>query len=504
VLVDCRGAWPIGSALGPKWWVYHNSRPRSSILEEKTMLTQRLAQFAIDTKAADIPSDVMDAARDAFIDTLGVALVGSIDEVGEIAFRYVNGLGGRRESTIWGTHAATTMAEAAFVNGIYGHALDFDDVHTNMHGHPSTTIVPATLAAAETVGTSGKDLLAAYAIGLEVGGKLGVAVGNGHYQRGWHATATMGVFGSTAAVARLLGLNVSQLCHALGLAASQASGMLKNFGTMTKPFHAGHAARCAVQAVLLAKAGFTADTGIFDGDDSFFRTYGESDVVPFEPLLDQLGKPWEAVSPGISYKRWPCCYCNHRSIGALLAMIEAHGIQGKDVQAVEIGFPPGSDTALVHKNPQTGLEGKFSIEYVAAATLLDGKVGIDTFTDVMVQRPEVRALMKNVKRYRVQVEGMYSGGVGFNDVLVRTTKGEYKMRENRAPGSPAWPMNAVERDEKFLDCAGRVLGDVGARRALGLAVDMGKLANAADLAEALVPTQTTAQRSRSADAALAK
>jgi 2-methylcitrate dehydratase PrpD len=172
------------------------------------MLTQRLAEFIIDTRAADVPQEVIDASRDAHIDTLGVALVGGLDEVGEIALKYVRDLGARREATIWGTHVGTSMAEAAFVNGIFGHALDFDDVHANVHGHPSTTIVPAVLAAGEAVGASGEAVLAAYAIGLEVAGKLGIALGSGHYQRGWHATATTGVFASTAAAGRLLGLNV--------------------------------------------------------------------------------------------------------------------------------------------------------------------------------------------------------------------------------------------------------------------------------------------------------
>jgi 2-methylcitrate dehydratase PrpD len=254
----------------------------------------------------------------------------------------------------------------------------------------------------------------------------------------------------------------------------------------------------------MAKAGFTASTTIFDGDDSFFMTYGEADRVPFEPLVEQIGKPWEAIKPGISYKRWPCCYCNHRSIGGMLEMFKVADIQAKDVLAVEIGFPPGSDTALVHRNPQTGLEGKFSIEYVASATLLDRKVGIDTFTDVMVQRPEIRDLMKKVKRYRVDVQGNFSGGVGFNDILIRTTKGEFKRREDRAPGSPAWPMNAAERDEKFLDCAGRVLGDIGARKALSLAVDMRKLGNAADLAKSMVPTETATKAAGQSESAMAK
>jgi 2-methylcitrate dehydratase PrpD len=469
------------------------------------MLTQRLAEFVIETKPSDIPSDAMDASRDALIDTLGVGVVGSTEEVGEIALRYVSAMEARREASIWGTHVQTTMAEAAFVNGILGHALDFDDVHASVHGHPSTTMIPAALAVGEATGASGEALAAAYAIGLDVAGKLGTAFGSGHYQRGWHSTATAGVFGSTAAAARLLGLDVTQLRHALGLAASQASGLLKNFGTMTKPFHAGHAARCAVQSALLARAGFTADTSIFDGDDSFLKTYGEKDSQPLEPLLDRLGKPWEAVDPGISFKRWPCCYCNHRSIGVLLELIKQHGIRGRDVQAVEIGFPPGSDTALIHTNPHTGLEGKFSIEYVAAACLLDGKVGIDTFTDVMVNRPEVRALMKNVKRYRIQDSKMYSGAVGYNDVMVRTAQGEHRVREDRAPGSPAWPVSAAERDEKFLDCAGRVLGAVGARRVLDLAVGIRTLDDVAKLARAMVPAESVAApASRGAGAVLAK
>ena len=456
------------------------------------MLTQRLAEFVIDTRASDVPQDVMNAARDALIDTLGVALVGGLDEVGEIVLRYVGDLGAKREAIVWGTHVATSMAEAAFVNGIFGHALDFDDVHASVHGHPSTTIVPAALAAGEAAGATGEAVLAAYAVGLEVGGKIGIALGNGHYQRGWHATATTGVFASTAAAARLLGLDVGQLRNALGLAASQAAGLLRNFGTMTKPFHAGHAARCAVQSALLARAGFTADTSIFDGAKSFLGTYSEKDGQPLAPLVDRLGKPWEAVAPGISYKRWPCCYCNHRPIGVLLQMIAEHGIRADEVQAIEIGFPPGTDTALIHTNPQTGLEGKFSIEYVAAATILDGKVGIDTFTDVMVQRPQVRALMKNTRRYRIEDSRMYSGAIGYNDVTVRTARGEFKRRENRAPGSPDWPMSAAERDEKFLDCAGRVMGAMGARRVLDLAIGVRALGNVAELARATLPAQQRA------------
>lgn len=460
------------------------------------MLTQRLAEFIINTPTAAVPADVLDASRDALIDTIGCALAGSVDEVSAIALRYVRDLGARKEATIWGSTVSTTMAEAAFVNGVLGHALDFDDVQANVHGHPSTTLIPAVIAVGEAVGASGNDVLAAYAIGLEVSGKLGVALGTGHYQRGWHATATTGVFASAAAAARLLKLNVTQMQHALGIAASQASGLIHNFGTMTKPFHAGHAARCAVQAALLARAGMTASTTIFDGSKSFLTTYSEKDGEPLAPLLDQLGKPWEVIAPGISFKRWPCCYCNHRSIGAMLPFLKQHDIKAEDVEKVEIGFPPGSDTALIHTNPQTGLEGKFSIEYVATAMLLDRKVNIDTFEDAMVQRPEVRKLMPSVKRYRIESDKMFTGAVGFNEIYIKTKSNEYRLREERAPGSPQWPVLADERDEKFLDCAARVLGATGAKRALDLAINTQTLTNVAELARSLVPAQASTAKPR--------
>ena len=171
---------------------------------------------------------------------------------------------------------------------------------------------------------------------------------------------------------------------------------------------------------------------------------------------------------------------------------------------IEIGFPPGTDTPLIHTNPQTGLEAKFSIEYSAAATVLDGKVGIDTYTDVMVNRPEARAMLKKVRRYRIEDAKMYSGAVGYNDVLVRTSRGEFKARENRAPGSPDWPMSTQERNEKFLDCAGRVLGSAGAKRVLDMAINTAALGNIAELARALVPQDAPRVQRRDPAGAMAK
>ena len=451
------------------------------------MLTQRLAEFVIDTRTADIPQQVMDGARDALIDTLGCGLAGTLEETGEIALRFARECGGNPHATVWAHAFSTSAPDAAFVNGIASHALDFDDTHVSVRGHPSPTLIPAIIAAGEYAHASGADALAAHAVGLEVGGKIGRALGDAHYMRGWHATATVGVFSCTAAATRLLRLSSEQLRMAFGIAASQLSGLVRNFGTMTKPFHAGHAAKCGVISAMMARQGFTADASIFDGKDSLFKTYAGEDAQPLAQLLERLASPWEMLEPGIGYKRWPCCYCNHRSIGGLLQMLKQHAIKPDEVEAVEIGFPPGSDTALISSDPQTGLQGKFSIEYVAAATLLDGKIGLESFTDVMVQRPEVRQLMQKVKRYRIDIPGIFSGTTGYNDLAVKTTRGEFKQHIDKTPGSPAWPITAADRDEKFLDCAGRVLGDRGAQTLLVLANGCQQLADISELARATVP-----------------
>ncbi len=430
------------------------------------MLTERLAKLVLETR--EIPDAAVSAAKDAFVDTLGVALAGSLEECAEIAQRWVQQQGSASVAPIWGTHVKSSALDAAFANGIASHALDFDDSLPTLRGHPSATLVPAILATGEMSAISGKAALEAFVIGVEVAGILGKAVGTGHYLRGWHTTATIGLMAATAAVARLLNLNSLQLQCAWGIAASETSGLVGNFGTMTKPFHAGHAARSALVAATLARSGFTANSAIFEGKHSFFDTYAGDDGEKLESLLPHFASSWQILSPSIYVKRWPCCYCNHRPVGGLFRLVSKHQIKVDEIKLIRIGFLPGSDEALVSEDPHTGLEGKFSIEYCAAATLLDGKLGLDSFTDAMVQRPEIRVLMKKVRRERIEAEGVYSGVVGYSDVSVETTRGNFDMRVEETPGSPKWPMTATDRSEKFLDCAARVLGSPAAKSLLGI------------------------------------
>ncbi|MGH7185420.1 MAG: MmgE/PrpD family protein, partial [Pseudomonadota bacterium] len=287
------------------------------------MFTETLARFVIETRASALPEAAVVAARDALIDTIGVALAGTREPVGELAERWVRELGAKPQAACWGHDLATAPAEAAFAIGLASPALDFDDTHPSVRGHPSATMMPAALAVGEAVGAPGEEVLAAYVLGMEIAGKLGRALGHSHYLRGWHSTSTVGVLSATAVAARLYGLDADGLRRSWGLAASQMSGLVCNFGTMGKPFHAGHAARCGVLSAWMARNGFTANEDILDAKGGALDTYrGDQPGEAVADLARRLGQPWEIIEPGIYVKRWPCCYSSHRTIGGLFNLVE--------------------------------------------------------------------------------------------------------------------------------------------------------------------------------------
>jgi 2-methylcitrate dehydratase PrpD len=448
--------------------------------------THTLARFVVETRA--VPGEVLDGMRDALVDTLGVALAGVNEACAEIARRVTTPTAGPGEASVWGLAVDATPADAAFVNGIAGHALDFDDTLASMRGHSSVTTVPVALAIGEAMHASGKDILTALALGLEVAGKLGRSLGHGHYLKGWHSTATIGAFAATAVAARLLRVDPATLCHAWGIAAAQSGGLLRNFGTMAKPFQAGHAARAGVVAASLAAAGMTGDAKIFDSPHGFLETYAASGIAIQESLAE-LGTRWEVIDPGLNVKRWPCCYCCHRAIGGLIEMLRAHRIGTPDILSVAVGFPPGTDEPLIYSDPRTGLEGKFSIEYPVAALLLDRELTPSSFTDAMVQRPAARELMKRVVRRRVPDEKTYSGTVGYNDIEISTTGGRWERRIVNAPGSAQWPVTPAERRGKFLDCASAVLASNEASALLDAAEGCLRLADISSLVSLTSPAE---------------
>lgn len=450
-------------------------------------LTAILARFVVETATDTIPQPVIAGARHALIDTLGVGLAGSREEASEIAMRWLEDIGGSGPATVWGRAIKVAAADAAFGNGIQAHSLDFDDSSLNLRGHPSATMIPPALAVGEATHASGLEVLAAYAVGLEVASKLSPSVGPGHYFRGWHTSSTIGIFAAAAIAARLWRLSANQLQQAWGLAASQASGLKRNFGTMTKSYHAGHAARCGVLAARLASWGFTADSTIFDGKDGFLATYAADDGKPLAEQLKSLGNPWEIESPGIYVKRWPCCYAVHRPVAGLLELLTQRAINTEDIETISIGYLPGVEQPLIHHDPHTGLEAKFSTEYAVAAAVLDRKLSLQSFSDAMVNRPAIRRLMPRVKTFTLPGNEVHNGLTGYNEVVVQATHGRFDKRIDRTPGSPQWPLSEAEQTEKFLNCAGTVLAPERAAKLLALAQRCDKLADIGELLAAAAP-----------------
>jgi len=375
-------------------------------------------------------------------------------------------------------------ADAALANGTAAHALDFDDVSLPMRGHPSAPLLPAVLALGEASGSSGLGILTAFVLGFEVEAKLGRAIGGPHYALGWHATSTLGTLGAAAACARLLRLDAGRTQMALGIAASLASGLQQNFGSMTKPLHAGWAARSGVVAAQFAARGFSAGAEALEGPAGFLRAMSggaEPGLTPF----DALGEPFEIVSPGVGVKLYPCCYAVHRALDAVLELRAENGIAPANVAEVRVEVNRGGLMPLRVEAPATGLEGKFSLEYCLAAALIDGGVGLASFTDEAVRRSAVREMMAKMN----VTEGVESAEFpigGYAEVRVALRDGtEHAMRVDVPRGDPSRPLAWEELAAKFRDCAGGVLSAEGTEGSLDLVRRLEELDSVGRLTEAI-------------------
>lgn len=432
--------------------------------------TRQLAAFVQQVDYDDIPSAAITGAKKAMIDTIGTALAGATDPVGDILTRYVTSLGGAPQATILGKGLCTAAPQAALVNGAMAHAFDYDDVNWSMSGHPSVPLLPAVLAVGEAREASGKELLAAYIVGFEIETKIGRGVNPGHYQLGWHATATLGGFGAAAAAARLLHLSTEQTAMALSMAASMASGLRQNFGTMTKPFHPGHAAMSGVMAASLAQLGFTADPEIIEAPFGFARLFTAGGTYHLERMTAALGAPFDIVDPGIVVKQYPCCAFTHRAIDGMLELVRKHQFVAADVVRIECVLSQLAADVLIHPRPGTALEGKFSLEYCLAAAILDQQVGIAQFTDAMVQRPEAQAVLRRVTRHLHPLSAQQAGSNGEElPVIVTVILGDgrkYSQQVGVPKGHPEHPLSEAELHAKFRECANLVLSSERSERAL--------------------------------------
>lgn len=446
------------------------------------MSTRQLADWVCDVGLGDLSGAAREAARRSILDTLGVALAGSGEEASRLAREVVAG-DGRGPATVWGTDLRLPVEAAALLNGLSAHALDFDDVDSGSISHPSGVVLPACLACAEAAGSSGAELMLAYAVGVEVMAKLGRAMGEGYYRRGWHATSVLGAVGAAAAAAKLLGAGAPGVLHALGISASMASGLRRNFGSMTKPLHAGLAARNGVAAARLGRAGFTADAQALEGRLGLFEAFEAELPPPQGQALEGLGRPWEVEQPGLTIKRYPCCYATHRSIDAALELRAARPEVAEASSAV-VRVPTGGLAPLRPGLPSSGLEGKFSMAYVIAVALLRGSVPLSAFTDDAVADIGVRQLAERVEVREDPEVGVGRDGAegGHVSLEVRTPTGVAAREVEHASGSPQRPMSFKEVAAKFRDCA--ALAPVAAGGLVDLVLGLEDLPRAA---EALSP-----------------
>lgn len=403
-------------------------------------LTADLAESIVAARP-EADAAAMAAARVALVDFLACALAGSRDRTVATVRTAMGDTPGR--SPVIGSAQPAEPLLAALLNGYAGHVLDYDDVHASVRGHPTTVIVPALLAALDPEALpSAEAFLAAYLVGLETMAHLGRAIGPIHYERGFHATATLGPFGAAAAVAHLRGLPVATVAVALGLGATQAAGLRLQFGFDAKPLHAGLAARNGLIAAHLAEAGLSGAPESLAGANGFLEVFGFGEARP-ERILEDWGSPWQILRPGLTLKAFPCCTAAHPVAVAGLAF---HHEGFRDLTRAILTFPPGGDAALVVRAPGTGIEARFSPEYILAAALADGAVRLDHFDERPV-RPDLAALAERVERRHDMSAPRLSSDPATRFVVVEIADAQGRSAQRRIDGLPGLD----DADAKFRD-----------------------------------------------------
>ena len=451
-------------------------------------LTNRIAEYICTTELEDFPPDAIDAAKAAITDCLGCALAGSREPLADVLCDYVASLGGFPSATVIGRGFRTTTVEAALVNGAMSHALDYDDVTYITKTHPSAHLIPGALPLAEEVNASGRELLLSYLLGFEVACAVGDAISPAYFDDlGWHPTGPLGTLGAAATAARLLGLDPDQAAMAVSLAASQAAGLRQNFGTMTKPYHAGAACRAGVNAAKLVQAGFTASDDALEGRFGFMRAFsGGSDYDP-DRAAASLGSRCFMVESGIEIKKYPCCGSAHLALDATTQLLRRETFAASDVYRIDVLVDFDPPRSLIHSRPTGGLEGKFSMQYCLAAEIIDGRVGLATFTDEQVMRAEAQDLIPRIEmRRHPGFEGQTSWTEANHRVEVHLKDG--RVITEQADRATTGALRGVTRDDvrvKFRDCAAVVLDEADAAEALAMLDNLEDAGPASRLAELL-------------------
>ena len=432
--------------------------------------TRTLAEFIADTEYASLPSPVVEAAKIAILDGVANMVAGSVQELADIIGRYVRDAGGSPQASVVGWGYKTNPPSAAFANGVFGHCLDYE-IQGFPPTHGTSSCLPSALALAEQHHIPGDRVITAYVLGWEIQGRLRAASAPAT-RAGYHPPGLVGPMGGAAASAKTMGLDADQTLMALGIAASRTGGLTANTGTMVKSTHPGNAARMGAEAGILAGMGYTASDEVLESPVGYAAALfgGEFD---WDIATGGLGASWRLVDPGYDIKRFPAQVYMQNAIEAALNLRDENGIGPDDIEQVTISRRGRGHSG---PRPRSGLDGKFSVEYCAAAALLDGRVGIDTFTDPRRFSPDMEDMLG---RMRVEPEGPESGATLATAVLKdgRTVSAECVAFS----GSAGNPMSREQRLAKVQDCFVRALSDADAVRVLEMLENLESLDDTAQL-----------------------
>jgi 2-methylcitrate dehydratase PrpD len=418
-------------------------------------VAERIAAITYD----DLPEEAVAWAKMAILDTVGVTLAGAGEPCAQIVERVLAGATGAGGCLIFGSDRRTAPLDAALINGTAAHALDFDDVSNSLGGHPSAPILPALFALGETLDCTGRAFIAAYVAGFETETRIARGVHFHHYEKGWHPTATLGVFGATAACCHLMGLDRARTAQALAIAASLASGIKANFGTMTKPLHVGHTARGGLFAAQLAREGFTANPEALEHKQGFLMVFNGAGNFDAEAILKDWGRPYDIVRPGLAVKQHPCCGSTHPAIDAMLLLRGEHDIAPDRVARIDSWTHPRRLAHTDRPDPQSGLDAKFSVQYCLARALLGGRIVLEDFEGEAFHDGATRALMRRIHAAPHPEMDTASGEHLGAEVRITLDDGRTIARRvgsalGRGPDNPL-PADALTG--KFANCAARAL-----------------------------------------------
>ena len=426
-------------------------------------LTRDIARFVCELDAARIPAAAFATVRRGMADCVGVAFAGSVEPVSAHALALLDDAPRQGTSRIWAGDACVGAADAARTNAVMAHALDFDD--TGLEGHPSVVLAPVVLAEAERLGSSWRDAVVAYVAGYETWAELLGRDQDRHHAKGWHPTAVFGTVAAAAASSRMRGLPQAATRNALGIAASMAGGLVANFGSMTKALQVGLAASNGMLASTLAERGLSAAADALESPTGLLHAISPAGRVRLDGDC-RIGQDWQILRQGLNVKRYPACYATHRIIDAALQLHAPLAGRIADIDEIVIELGEVQAAMLRREPPDNGLDARFSAPYVVACALLRGDVRLQDFREQAVLATQVRQLLPRSRvvllSQRDALEPLFSPA---DRVRVRMRDGSTveSAAVQRARGHASRPLEHAELAAKFLDCAGIVLDEAGAR-----------------------------------------